>query len=695
MAKLSLLKRIVGRERSLVDASLATAALATATDPVTAAVETGLAAGNAKTVPASTFLAKLERRMERRAGTSATTALLDELLAEIRLYPTNERLQTLATRLVDDQQDGQRALLAWRRLGGRFPASSEALRMELRWIGRLVDPAAAQAELTRRFPSRPSTYDDVFLYARGCDELRQHDAGDTAFRDAIRLGPDKEECYLAFARSLQARGLFDAATGILELGEANVANLENLRRLKTRVALDYEQIGAIDPSTGASVQMSNAALTKVLAAIAEKRQPMSTSSRSFIGSVLMLNGSLGSGGAERQLTTTAIGLQQCIDTGKRLYGRDIIGPMTVCVRSHSARPGLDFFKPHLDRGRVATLEYADLAPFGGNRRQSLVREYVDLLRHLPPQMSEGTSRLADVIASLRPDVVHIWQDGTIFATVLAALIANVSRIVLSVRTVPPIDRPSRMKPQYEVLYPALLRLPGVTLSANSHHAARRYAQWLSIDPAMIPVVHNGLSPLSEIGSPKAIAAKAAFDARTADADFTVGAVMRFDENKRPYLWLDSAAALLATNPTARFVLLGDGPLLATATEYARMLGIADRVLFAGQSDSVGYWLKQFDAFLLLSKFEGLPNVLIEAQFAGVPVVSTAAGGAAETVLQGRTGLILEGNDTVDPRVVAGHLAMLRSNQDHRAAFRITARQWVESQFSVNHMLEQTVRVYTL
>jgi len=339
------------------------------------------------------------------------------------------------------------------------------------------------------------------------------------------------------------------------------------------------------------------------------------------------------------------------------------------------------------------MEYAGLEPFGGNPRQSPASEIAEHIRFLPSQMIEGTQRLTDLIAGLRPDVVHIWQDGTILATALAALLANVPRIVLSVRTVPPIDRPSRMKPQYEVLYPALVRMPGVVLSANSHHAARRYAHWLDLDPALIPVVHNGLHRLPEDSDANASNLLAGFDTQTTGRDFTVGSVMRFDENKRPFVWLDCAAALLEQVPNARFILVGDGPLLASAKQYAQMHGIASRVLFTGQSNKVGFWLKSFDAMLLLSKFEGLPNVLIEAQFAGVPVVSTPAGGAAETVKQGVTGMILRNGDAVDPREVADILMVIRSNAHQRPAFQKIAADWVESHFTIDQMLESTVRVY--
>ncbi len=695
MTKPSILRRIVGLSLPLDAVSQQPGNVAAGDDEVTVAVRRGVTAGRSGQEVPTAILSKAQRQLQSASGSSANQAeRLTELLDLIAQYPDNERLQVLAARLVDAGKDSNRAPLVWQALFERLPGSTEALRMHLRWTARLIDHAAARRILQSLFPSTPSGYDELLLFARGCEELKMFDEADRAFESAINLQSLREEPYLEFARSLQARGFLDRAVRVVERAGEQVTASDVMLRLKARINLDRFQLDAIEPTARDASHAGNAALATLLKTIADQRIVPETGFRSFVGSILMLNGTLGSGGAERQLTNTAIGLQRCVDQGQQLCDRDIIGPITVCVRSLTSRPGADFFRPHLQKANVATLEYSGLELYGGNRRQSLVRSIEETLRFLPPQMIEGTERLTDVIAGIRPEVVHIWQDGTIFATALAALLAGVPRIVLSVRTVPPIDRPSRMKPQYEVLYPALLRMPGVILSANSYYAARRYADWLSVDPATIPVVHNGLHRLPEAGQPADFELLRRFNTTATDHDFTVGSVMRFDENKRPYQWLDCAAALLAEMPTARFILVGDGPLLTTAKQYAEVLGIASRVLFVGQSNSVGFWLKQFDAFLLLSRFEGLPNVLIEAQYAGVPVVSTPAGGAAETVLRGETGLILDDGDTLDPRVVADALLLLRSNKDKRSAFEVAARQWVEGNFSVDQMLESTVRIYT-
>lgn len=118
------------------------------------------------------------------------------------------------------------------------------------------------------------------------------------------------------------------------------------------------------------------------------------------------------------------------------------------------------------------------------------------------------------------------------------------------------------------------------------------------------------------------------------------ACSRLEPDKRPQLWIKLAALYLKQRPQARFVIVGDGRLHDNIVALAEELCVMDRLLLVGLSNHVGYWYSQMDAKVLLSRYEGLPNVLIEAQLLGVPVVSTPAGGAGECFEEDQTGHLL-------------------------------------------------------
>ena len=91
-----------------------------------------------------------------------------------------------------------------------------------------------------------------------------------------------------------------------------------------------------------------------------------------------------------------------------------------------------------------------------------------------------------------------------------------------------------------------------------------------------------------------------------------------------------------------FIIVGDGPQFEKAQEIVEKSDILrNKVHLVGYSSEVNSFLGMFDCFILTSKVEGLPNVIIEAQFCGIPVLTTDAGGAKECFLEGETGYLSE------------------------------------------------------
>ncbi|WP_432723793.1 glycosyltransferase [Jeongeupia wiesaeckerbachi] len=106
-------------------------------------------------------------------------------------------------------------------------------------------------------------------------------------------------------------------------------------------------------------------------------------------------------------------------------------------------------------------------------------------------------------------------------------------------------------------------------------------------------------------------------------------VGRVAEEKQPALWLDALMALDHLGHAATLTVVGDGPLLPWLREEASRRGLHEHLVIAGRQDDVGAYLADADWLLLTSLFEGCPLVVLEAMQAGLPVVSTRAGGVYE------------------------------------------------------------------
>jgi len=116
----------------------------------------------------------------------------------------------------------------------------------------------------------------------------------------------------------------------------------------------------------------------------------------------------------------------------------------------------------------------------------------------------------------------------------------------------------------------------------------------------------------------------------ADDALVIGCVARLDPMKDHASFLGAAARFTAQVPTARFVCVGDGAAAyrAELEELAQSLGLADRVVWAGEIAKVAAAYNAFDITTLPSAFgEGFPNVIGESMACGIPVVATDVGDA--------------------------------------------------------------------
>lgn len=175
------------------------------------------------------------------------------------------------------------------------------------------------------------------------------------------------------------------------------------------------------------------------------------------------------------------------------------------------------------------------------------------------------------------------------------------------------------------------------------------------------------------------------------------AVGRFTEKKAPQLTVRAFRDAVAAVPSATLSIVGDGPLLDTTRRTVADLGLESSVAFLGvrAPDEVAQLFRTARAFVQHSitakdgDSEGTPVAILEAQMAGLPVVSTHHSGIPEIVADGETGLLVTEGDTA-----AMGDAMARLAQDLALAARLgrQARQRALQHFSLERSLEELTGV---
>lgn len=147
----------------------------------------------------------------------------------------------------------------------------------------------------------------------------------------------------------------------------------------------------------------------------------------------------------------------------------------------------------------------------------------------------------------------------------------------------------------------------------------------------------------------------------------------------------AAALAKAKGLSARLVLVGANP--GKWEPLARELDVADLFVFIARTPHVADYLGIFDAFIISSLSESLPNTLLEACLAGLPVLSTAVGGIPELV-EGRGILVPPGN----PPALAEGLLRLERDREARARFAAASRE-LSATFTIERKVDEVEALY--
>lgn len=157
------------------------------------------------------------------------------------------------------------------------------------------------------------------------------------------------------------------------------------------------------------------------------------------------------------------------------------------------------------------------------------------------------------------------------------------------------------------------------------------------------------------------------------------------------MFLRAAQRVHAAVPDAAFVLAGEGELTETYRALAAELGLAQVTFFTGRCARVSELLAVSDVCVLSSRgVEGFSNSIIEYMAAARPVVATDIGGAAEAVVHGETGYIVQPGDDAQ---MAAHLIELLTDPARARAMGERGLQVVREKFSCSVQLARVEALY--
>jgi glycosyltransferase involved in cell wall biosynthesis len=170
---------------------------------------------------------------------------------------------------------------------------------------------------------------------------------------------------------------------------------------------------------------------------------------------------------------------------------------------------------------------------------------------------------------------------------------------------------------------------------------------------------------------------------------------RMHSQKGPDLLLEATLPLLQADPRLHLLLVGDGPLRSGLEGSVREHPTRAQVHFVGTiSDTAGI-LPASTALVVPSRWEGMPNVVLEGMAAGCPVVATPVEGVNELIASGSTGILCE---RVDVPSIRRGIGEVLADASRAAAMADTAQHLVKKQFtwtSVVRMYDDLYRELTV
>lgn len=209
-----------------------------------------------------------------------------------------------------------------------------------------------------------------------------------------------------------------------------------------------------------------------------------------------------------------------------------------------------------------------------------------------------------------------------------------------------------------------------------------------VPPDKVIHIANGL----EVDRRDRSQVRAAVRARLGLAAHTkvLGMVARLSPQKAHSDLLQAHAIVAAAYPDTALLLVGDGPLRQTLERQAKTLKIDRQVIFLGDSAEVKDLLAALDLFVHPSLFEGMPNAVMEAMAAGLPVIAARVDGVADLLDDGQSGwLVNPGN----PTELAGRIIFALKNEALWPTIGQAAARRIAADFSPPKMVNAYHAVY--
>jgi glycosyltransferase involved in cell wall biosynthesis len=205
-----------------------------------------------------------------------------------------------------------------------------------------------------------------------------------------------------------------------------------------------------------------------------------------------------------------------------------------------------------------------------------------------------------------------------------------------------------------------------------------------VSPGKIHIIRNGidLRPFDNI--------RPSLRDDTNPNQLIVGLVGRLSIEKGVDIFLRAAARVLTELPSAKFLIIGDGPDRDKLESLIDELDLRRSVSMLGRREDMPAVYASLHIMVSSSRQEGLPMAILEGMASSRPLIATAVGEVPTVVLDNQNGILLPPED---PELLANAITTLLRNPAERQRLGNAARKRIEDEFSAARMTADYLRVY--
>ena len=292
-------------------------------------------------------------------------------------------------------------------------------------------------------------------------------------------------------------------------------------------------------------------------------------------------------------------------------------------------------------------------------------------------------RLLRILKRKRPHILHSYLFHANFIGRIAGKFCGIPIIISSVRT--------QEKEQWHHLYLNMFTQWMADRQICVSREVEKFVQRRAKVPACkLLTIHNGLD-LKDFDFLK----NKSSEAKKKELSLTqfnsvVGTVGHLTEAKGIMYLLKAFSLVLKDAPRSCLLIVGEGKLRELLSELADRLKISAQVKFLGLREDALEIMRVMDIFVLSSLWEGFPNVILEAQALGKPVVTTWVGGCREIIKDGENGFLVPPGD---PWSLYQSIKILLEKPSLRETFGQRGRELVKKKFTLRRMVSSTENLY--